>query len=93
MPIVFKSGSLNLLEPLGPVQACNGVALLLHIYIYIYSLMGQRKFWHPNGERVFRDLYIGILVINVQGQRLIARSRYLVATPSEIYSYSREWDN
>ena len=55
--------------------------------------MGQRKFWHPNGERVFRDLYIGILVINVQGQRLIARSRYLVATPSEIYSYSREWDN
>jgi len=22
-----KSGSLNLLEPLGPVQACNGIAL------------------------------------------------------------------
>jgi len=29
MPIVLKSGSLNLLEPLGPVQACNGIALLL----------------------------------------------------------------
>ena len=28
MPIVLKSGSLNLLEPSGPVQACNGVALL-----------------------------------------------------------------
>ena len=26
MPIVFKSGSLNLLEPSGPVQACNGIA-------------------------------------------------------------------
>jgi hypothetical protein len=27
--IVLKSGSLNLLEPSGPVQACNGIALLL----------------------------------------------------------------
>ena len=27
MPIVLKSGSLNLLEPSGPVQACNGTAL------------------------------------------------------------------
>ena len=29
MPIVFKSGSLSLLEPSGPVQACNGIALPL----------------------------------------------------------------
>jgi len=27
--IVLKSGSLNLLEPSGPVQACNGIALRL----------------------------------------------------------------
>ena len=27
--IVLKSGSLNLLEPSGPVQACNGIALTL----------------------------------------------------------------
>ena len=27
MPIVLKSGSLNLLEPPGPLQACNGIAL------------------------------------------------------------------
>ena len=27
MPIVLNSGSLNLLEPSGPVQACNGIAL------------------------------------------------------------------
>ena len=26
MPIVLKSGSLKLLEPSGPVQACNGIA-------------------------------------------------------------------
>jgi len=30
VPIVLKSGSLNILEPSGPVQACNGVALPLH---------------------------------------------------------------
>jgi hypothetical protein len=30
MPNVLKSGSLNLLEPSGPVQACNGIALPLH---------------------------------------------------------------
>jgi hypothetical protein len=28
VPTALKSGSLNLLEPSGPVKACNGVALL-----------------------------------------------------------------
>jgi hypothetical protein len=27
MPIVLKSGSLSLLEPSGPLLACNGIAL------------------------------------------------------------------
>jgi len=27
--VVMKSGNLNLLEPSGPVQACNGIPLLL----------------------------------------------------------------
>ena len=27
MPAIFKSGSLKLLEPPGPVQACDGIAL------------------------------------------------------------------
>jgi hypothetical protein len=27
VPIVLKSGNLNLLEPSGPVKACNGIAL------------------------------------------------------------------
>jgi len=27
VPIVLKTGSLNLLEPLGPVEASNGIAL------------------------------------------------------------------
>jgi hypothetical protein len=29
VPIVSKSGSLNLLEPSGPVRVCNGIALPL----------------------------------------------------------------
>ena len=33
MPIVLKSGNLNLLKPSGPVQACNGIALNMSIYI------------------------------------------------------------
>jgi hypothetical protein len=31
VPIVYKSGSLNLLESYRPVQACNGIALPLHL--------------------------------------------------------------
>jgi hypothetical protein len=34
VPIVLKSGSLNLLEPSGPVKACNGIALPLPFTIY-----------------------------------------------------------
>jgi len=38
MPTVLKSGSLNLLEPLGPVQACNGIALPLPFRLSLRSL-------------------------------------------------------
>jgi hypothetical protein len=31
VPIVLKSGSLNLLEPSGPAQACNGIALPMSV--------------------------------------------------------------
>jgi hypothetical protein len=31
VPIVLKSGSLNLLEPSGPVKGCNGIALALPV--------------------------------------------------------------
>ena len=36
MPIVLKSGNLNLLEPSGPVQACNGIALPLSSVVTCY---------------------------------------------------------
>ena len=32
--VVMKSGSLNFLEPSGPLQACNGTALPLHAWAY-----------------------------------------------------------
>jgi hypothetical protein len=34
VPIVLKSGNLNLLEPSGPVKACNGIALPLPKFIF-----------------------------------------------------------
>ena len=52
MPIVLKYGSLNLLEPSGPVQASNGIALPLPLlcthymeynFFFDYSLS---KFGH-----------------------------------------------
>ena len=39
--IVLKSGSLKLLEPSGPVQACNGTALTLQL-----TLVDDREIWH-----------------------------------------------
>jgi len=39
MPIVFKSGSLNLLEPSGPVQACSGIALPFFLPVIIVLLL------------------------------------------------------
>jgi hypothetical protein len=32
VPIVLKSGSLNLLEPSGPVQVSDGIALTFTVY-------------------------------------------------------------
>jgi len=31
VPIFLKSGSINILEPSGPVQACNGIALITYL--------------------------------------------------------------
>jgi len=38
VPKVLKSGGLNLLEPSGPVQACNGIALPVYIILYYIIL-------------------------------------------------------
>ena len=48
MPIVLKSGSLNLLEPLGPVQACNGIALPYLLPSYTVPFILVRFQWKLN---------------------------------------------
>jgi hypothetical protein len=62
--IVLKSGSLNLLEPSGPVQVCNGIALPLHAYKFFFVLCMQ---------------FLGILynnsITHLQGHQLIFRDR------------------
>ena len=55
VPIVKKSGGLNLLEPCGPVQACNGTALP---FIYISLPV------HSAGEMSNRAREICIFVCN-----------------------------
>jgi hypothetical protein len=40
VPIVLKSGSLNLLEPSGSVKACNGIALpLLYTAVQLMDIV------------------------------------------------------
>ena len=51
MPIVLKSWSINLLEPSGSVQACNGIALLL---LFSGFLFGE---WRKLHSEELRDLY------------------------------------
>jgi len=47
VPIVIKSGSLSLLEPLGPVQACNGIVLLpLTLYTHVVSTVCKLRTLH-----------------------------------------------
>ena len=52
VPIVLKSGSPNLLEPSGPVQACNGIVLLYLLYIYLltklYSVTSLKRVYQCN---------------------------------------------
>jgi len=46
----LKSGSLNLLEPSGPVQVCNGIALPYHVNKYrrfgdAYTFLVKQSNW------------------------------------------------
>ena len=36
LPIVMKSGRPNLLEPSGPAQACNEIALPFYLHLYVF---------------------------------------------------------
>ena len=49
MPIVLKSGSLSLLEPSGPVQACNRIAFL---YFTLCILTVNHFFYFVNAHNM-----------------------------------------
>ena len=46
MSVVLKSKSLNLLEPSGPVQACNGTAFQVLVVLLCIVLFGRVP-WRP----------------------------------------------
>jgi len=48
VPIVLKYGSLNLLEPSGPVQACNGIALFMNAGYALAQLVEALRY-KPEG--------------------------------------------
>jgi hypothetical protein len=48
--IVLKSGSLNLLEPSGPVKACNGIALPLTFYLLLIMKFINESIWERVGR-------------------------------------------
>jgi len=63
MSIVLKSESLNLLEPSGPVQACNGIALPFFFYLYSYTII-------PFGLNFFFSFNFTIFSANNESGRL-----------------------
>jgi hypothetical protein len=63
VPIILKSGSLNLLEHSGPVQACNGIALP---FTYIFNL-------------VLNSLYVRAVFLNDVTYKCFVRLLFLFA--------------
>ena len=69
MPIVLKSGSLNLLEPSGPVQACNGIALPLPFMkgiLIVDSYVVRVAMFMKPAERFLQLWALVIVVLNIQ---------------------------
>ena len=57
MPIVLKSGNLNLLEPSGLVQACNGIAVPF-AFFFILVLLTQISRFCLKKESHFRNVHV-----------------------------------
>jgi hypothetical protein len=63
VPIVIKSGSLNLLEPSGPVKVCNGIALPFYSFLLeaestttvkLYFETNRKAVKYDYGFRIFQ---------------------------------------
>jgi len=59
VPVVLKSGHLQLIDPSGPLQACTGVALLLLINIWYLDKDLSKNFEPPENPEYFsaKDAY------------------------------------
>ena len=55
----MKSGTLKLLEPSGPVQACNGIALFMNAGHTVAQLVEALRY-KPEGRGFDSDGVIGI---------------------------------
>jgi len=63
VPTVSKSGNLTLLEPSGPVQACNGIAL--PIFSLQYIIITKKHFSISTNPAIFQLRRIRILVKSI----------------------------
>jgi len=61
VPTVFKSGSLNLLEPSGPAQACNGIALPFTVHALWKNFIN-------GGNGLVYDFYICTMHLDINAQ-------------------------
>ena len=88
MPIVLKSGSLNLLEPSGPVQACNAIALtFMHISFILLTRIIQQR---PIAVRSIQGRIVGWVVNKCGRNASRLNVRYY---PSIFLEYKRDLKN
>jgi hypothetical protein len=92
VPVVLKSGSLNLLETSETVQACNGIALLLGKLYLVKVFPGQpaKDTCRVTGQNVSfgaacsafafgadYTIYIATCVLNRQSSRYCSQKKYI----------------
>jgi hypothetical protein len=94
VPIVLKSGSLNLLEPSGPVQACNGIVFTDNINldsneVHVFNL---KCYTHFNTTNIWRILFCWLALFECQQYCDIsqkhAKSIHMVQMSKEQYGSS-----
>jgi hypothetical protein len=56
VPTILKSGSFNLPQPSGPVQACNVIALALPKNIMVRIAFNWLRIWSSEGTYVVMDI-------------------------------------
>jgi len=92
--VVTKSGSLNLLEPSGPLQACNGTALPLPLHLtscdinLVFITLSIRHTVNRHAHTLTHSL-IQTTFIHLMGimaiQYIFARSAYSLPLNTYIY--------